>query len=477
MQRKFLGNLFILQALNWLIKPLWIFWIDRLAQVQLGDVWYGKYYVIFSFGLLFNILLDFGLNSYVATRVGTTGNPSEAKPVLRLRLFSALVYIVLVFLLGIWQDFKPEILALAILNQVLAGFVLFYRSILQGRQWFKTDSIISVTDRLIAIILCGVLLYGNGFVGYNGVVFFLCAQTAGYLVALILSAWLSFKGVKETAVADTKTIELLKSTAWFATLAFAMSVFTRIDALMIKSLSKGGYAEAGLYAQSFRLLDAALIFSSLISTILLPMFASMIAKKENVDGLIWLNLRIMLFVSIPAALSARFFGGDILNLLYSKTYSGEQEFLKSQSVFFPLLTCFIPMSMVHIFGTYITAGNRVRLLSFIAAGAVIINVIMNCTLIPENGALGAAWAGLMTQTLFAASCVVVVIRERAFIPGINRIMLLLIWAGLSILLFHTSSVYVKGITGMLAACSGFVILTIFSGVFFGELKNFFTKKS
>jgi hypothetical protein len=242
-QRKFLGNLFILQALNWLIKPVWIFWVDRLAQVQLGDAWYGKYYVVFSFGLLFNILLDFGLNNYVAAQVGKDGNPAVAKPAMQLRFWLAGIYIALVTALGLWLKFEWQILALIIANQVLAGTVLFFRAILQGRHLFRTDSIISVTDRFVAIVVCAAFLYGSGFEGLNGVLVFLGAQTLGYTLALIFACIAAYhKAEAPQQVVQPKLALLLKQTAWFAVLAFAMSVFTRIDALMIRNLSAGGYA-------------------------------------------------------------------------------------------------------------------------------------------------------------------------------------------------------------------------------------------
>lgn len=475
MQRKFLGNLFLLQALNWLIKPLWIFWIDRLAQVQLGDEWYGKYYVVFSFGLLFNILLDFGLNNYVSATVGKTGNPDSSKPVLKLRMGLAAGYVVLVLLLGLWQHFDPIILALAIANQLLAGFVLFFRSVLQGMHRFRRDSLISVTDRLVAIVLCGMLLYNKDFSGLSGVIVFLGAQTLGYLVALVF-ALVSAYGKKQHRVETENAMglqQVLKSSLWFAVLAFAMSVFTRIDALMIKNLSPGGYAEAGLYAQSFRLLDAALIFSSLISTMLLPLFSRMVAQKESTDSLIWLNFRIVLFVALPAALVAHFFGGDILQLLYAKTYADTSEFLRSQQVFFPLMTCFIPMAIVHIFGTWLTAANQVKFLAFLAIFSLILNVGLNTYLIPKFGAVGAAWSCLSTQSLFAAGCIIQSYRSHAFQKHFIRGLLLLLWFGIAFIIFWKTPEFISGISGVLAAGAAYIVGTMISGIFFPEMKKFF----
>ncbi|MEC8693531.1 MAG: hypothetical protein VXX46_07145, partial [Bacteroidota bacterium] len=93
MQRAFLKNLFWLQALNWLIKPIWILWIERTVQVQLGNEWYGQYFVHFNLGLLFAVLLDAGLNAYVSREVAANGRLTNLTRIVGLRLALGVVYI------------------------------------------------------------------------------------------------------------------------------------------------------------------------------------------------------------------------------------------------------------------------------------------------------------------------------------------------------------------------------------------------
>lgn len=49
---------------NFLIKPFWVFGIDRTVQNRLGEADYGLYFAIFNFTYLFQILLDFGFQNY-----------------------------------------------------------------------------------------------------------------------------------------------------------------------------------------------------------------------------------------------------------------------------------------------------------------------------------------------------------------------------------------------------------------------------
>ncbi len=427
MSRAFFKNQLWLQALNWLIKPLWIFAIERTVQLKLGDEWYGKYFVIFNLGLLFAVLLDAGLNNYISREISAAGRLVHKKRILSLRFILGLVYLILVFAAGFIQNLDLKLLALVAFNQVLASFSLMFRAVLQGRHRFVADSILSVLDRFVALILCSGFLYfyENQFIAENGIALFLVAQTCGYLIAMLLGLIL----VKRTDNAEPPTDyaaslslenETLKNwiqkVGWFAVMAFAMSVFTRVDALMIRKYSieglttylkpiSEGYYQAGIYAQSYRLLDAALIFSTLLSTQLLPMFTRKIANNENVKGILKLATAVVLSIGITASLVAIFGGNWILNFIYKSGYSNEAELEYATKIFGVLMSSFLPMALIHVFGTFVTALGQMKWLAFMAIGCMVLNIAINFVLIPKLGALGASWGCFTTQCVFALGCI------------------------------------------------------------------------
>ncbi|HQW57282.1 MAG TPA: polysaccharide biosynthesis protein, partial [Saprospiraceae bacterium] len=65
MRKKFSLNLLFLMGLNLLIKPLYIFGIDIKVQNTVGTAEYGLFFSIFSFTLIFQIILEWGLNNMV----------------------------------------------------------------------------------------------------------------------------------------------------------------------------------------------------------------------------------------------------------------------------------------------------------------------------------------------------------------------------------------------------------------------------
>ena len=471
MRGNFVKNLLWLQLLNWLVKPLWILWIEREIQLRMGDSWYGVYTLHFNLVLLFAVLLDAGLNSYVSREIAAHGRLAHPKRVFFLRLGLGLLYVVLVLAVAqVQSGIQGDFLMYALINQILASVVLMLRSVLQGKQRFVSDSWLSVVDRVVALAICTWMLrvYTPAmFASEGGVLMFQLAQFFGYAMALLLGLVLVFwkkSGVVSAELgtdsaghemggeggiaqknSNQKSLgDWSKEVVWFGVMALAMSIFTRIDVQMIQWLSapnlKGvadildaedsiksqfaaGFAEIGLYTKGYRLLDAGLIFSALLSTQLLPLFSKRLATGEDNSEVIWMSLRLVLWVSMGAAMGAWFYGEPLINWLYhgqmelsavqtingvsipqSMVYSGE--ILNAAMIFKVLMLAFVPMSLVHVFGTYVTAAGQMRWLATLAFICVGVNIAFNYIEIPKVGALGAAAGCLITQWVFAGACLV-----------------------------------------------------------------------
>ena len=249
------------------------------------------------------------------------------------------------------------------------------------------------------------------FASEGGVLMFQLAQFFGYAMAMLLGLVLVFWGGKRgAAVVDIeqkkeagKSLgDWSKEVVWFGVMALAMSLFTRIDVQMIqryagsellelpgldglKLAAEAGYREIGLYAKGYRLLDAALIFSTLLSTQLLPLLSRRMSAGEDNHPIISLGFRLVFMVSVGVACGAWFYGDFLMNWLYhgqmqlsSVTQAGGVEILRSMvyspeimnvsMIFKVLMLAFVPMSLVHVFGTYVTAAGQMRWLAMLALG-------------------------------------------------------------------------------------------------------------
>ena len=72
--------------------------------------------------------------------------------------------------------------------------------------------------------------------------------------------------------------------------------------------------------------------------------------------------------------------------------------LYTTSVFQVLMFTFVPMALVYVYGTLLTARANLLYINAIAAVGLVLNVGLNLIFIPKYQALGAAWVSLATQS-------------------------------------------------------------------------------
>jgi O-antigen/teichoic acid export membrane protein len=400
MRKKFAGNLLLLIFANVLVKPFWIFGIDRVVQNRIGPEEYGTYFALFNFSFLFGIVLDFGLNNFNNRAVAR--HPSRLATYLPnlmvLKLALSLLYFLFAFVTAMLTGYSAlqiKMLAFLAINQVILSYILYLRSNLTALHLFKIDSVISVLDRFLAIF-CGCFLYLPYFAAPDfNINYFIFSQTAALLITAII-AFIALRGRQAYQMTMwrwrfVKAI-LLKS-APFAMLGLLMTIYYRIDAIMLERMYSA--TETGIYAQSYRLLDAVNQFGYLFGVPLMPLFAAMIRRREDIHDLLSFSAVLMFVFSVSAAILCVFFGKEIMHLLYhtDSPYSAR--------IFSWLMISFIPISSVYIFGTLLTAHGSMKILNIIAVGGILVNVILNLALIPGYGAFGTTIATLFTQIAVA----------------------------------------------------------------------------
>lgn len=152
-----------------------------------------------------------------------------------------------------------------------------------------------------------------------------------------------------------------------------------------------------MYAAGFRILDAANIFPFLVAGILLPMFARLLKNKEDLSEIIRTASSLMIPIALVCSTLCFIYAEELLPMIYEGTSAETVE------CFQLLILNFIPISTTYIFGTLLTANGSLKMLNFMAISGFIVNLVLNFTLIPIWGAIGAALATLITQTLAAVA--------------------------------------------------------------------------
>ncbi len=337
-----------------------------------------------------------------------------------MKLVLGILYGIIIFIIGYLWGYRGEKLLLLGwigFNQFLLAFILYLRSNISALLLFKTDSFLSVLDRILMILICGFLLWFNFFDITFTIKWFVFSQTAAYLITLIIALIAVFRKSGSLKVSWNMPfiMMILKKSLPFALLILIMSFYNRIDPVLIEKIIPGtlGEQQSGVYAQAFRLLDAGQNFSYLFAVLLLPLFSKMIKYNESVDKLVTLSFSIIISGSLVIAIISQFYSMEIMKLMYyqfhNETYS--QYLLRidqSSTIFRLLMFSFVAISSNYIFGTLLTANNNLKQLNLVALTGLVINIVLNLVLIPKFMSIGSAWASVATQTTTAIIQVILV---------------------------------------------------------------------
>ena len=383
---------------NLLIKPFWVFGIDRTVQNNVGESEYGLYFAIFNFTYLFQILLDFGLQNYNSRQVASENNKiNELLPsILVFKTMLFLVYLVICVAVAYPLGYlaKPFIWII-LCNQILLSFNIYLRSNVSAHQHFITDALLSVLDKLLMIIFCVILIWGNLPSFPLNIFNFALAQFAAYAITFTVCLFFSFgltdKLVFKFSLKDF--LQIAKETMPYAVIHFLMTTYYRVDAVMLEKLQgTDGAAESGIYAQGYRIMESLNNIGYLFASILLPLFAYKIAQKTEIRTLLKSSISIIFCVSVSIIVCMFFYKTEIMSILYSTSnveYSAE--------VFGYLLLNFFPVAILYVIGTLLTANQNFRLMIYTLLVAVVLNISLNFYLITHFGAKGAGQATLITQ--------------------------------------------------------------------------------
>ena len=413
-KRDFVFNIAILIFLNLLVKPFWILGVDVAVQNRVGAASYGLYFAIFNFTYLFNVVLDMGITNFNNRNIARHSQllSKHLSGILILKLLLGGLYMLITFgvaaIIG-YDTLHFKLLFWMSINQFLNALILYLRSNVSALMMFKTDSVLSVLDRILMVGICSILLWTNVLHTKFTIEHFIYAQTASYALAALAAAAVVVSKAHLTRLHWNWPffMMILKKSFPFAMLYLLMSLYNRIDSVMIERLLPTGTStfEAGIYASAFRLLDALVMIAYLFSVILLPLFSKMLKERERLDTILTSAFSLLFFFSVTATTILLSFKVPVLQLLY------DEHIAESAAVFTFLIPCLIPVSMTYIFGTLLTANGSMKLLNLSAVIGIAVNLTANFILIPRLHAQGAAIVSLTTQTVMAGIQTVIAFRQ------------------------------------------------------------------
>ena len=346
------------------------------------------------------ILNDLGIQTYSNRTVAQY--PERAgiffSETLSLKLWMGLVFgaavLICGYFAGYWAEMPGLLIGMAGI-QFLNSMIIYLRAIISGLGWYFTDSVLSVLDKSLLIVILGLPLMLGKWEGGFSIQWFVYAQIGAMAVA-IFTAFVLLRRVLGSGIhlrwAPGGYVELLRESYPYALAVALMTIYTRIDGVMIGRLLADGKQQADWYASAYRLLDAMGMIGYLFAGLLLPMFSRIAVDRPALQSLADLGLRMIwggVLAGVPAII---IFRAPIMISLY------ENADFYSADLLGWLCASFVPVSGGYIFGTLLLATGKLRWLNRFYFLGIPLNIVLNLYLLPDYKAEGAAIATLATQS-------------------------------------------------------------------------------
>lgn len=421
LNRSFISNIGLLLLLNLIIKPVYIFGIERGFSNAAGDQ-YGIYFELFTFCFLFQIISDLGLQNFNNRFVSMQQKTFEKyfPEIFGIKILLSLLFLVITFIFGYLFGYfqKAPLMFIFISGFVMLNTLQSYaRTNLSGLGYYKLDSLISLLDKGIMIIFGLIILYGIDFARPLDITWLAFGQLLAYAITVIFIFVLTYNktGIFRLTIQKKYFAFFIKKIIPFSLIIALSAIFIRIDTLMIGRLvTENTDNQLTIYGNSYRQLDALNMVGFLFSGLLLPMFSKLIAQKKAIIDLAKLSLGFLGVITICVAFPMSRWGEQVMELLYIQSNP------EWGQVFSVLVLSFIPMSLNFIFGNILIANNNLREINLLYGGGVICNIILNYYAIINFQSYGAAVTTLFTQTVIVIGLYVVCVKKR-LLPGIHML--------------------------------------------------------
>jgi O-antigen/teichoic acid export membrane protein len=438
MNREFLLNISFLVLINVIIKPLYILAIEVNVQNAVGPEEYGVYFALFNFCFLFQILNDFGIQNYNSRNIAQNIDQLEVNlgNILGIKLLLSFFFLGAIFLVALLFNYDKSVfflLFLVALNQIILSFLLYLRTNIAASGKYRLDSVISVLDKLILIFILSYLLWLYPNKESFKIEWFVIAQMVALSITTLLAFVFNRKLVRSLSIRLSKyfSMGLIKKSYPYAVIIFLMIAYTKMDGIMLeRMLDDEGYA-AGVYAAGFRLLDASNMIGYLFAGLLLPMFASLLKNKAELQKLVFTGFSLIFVFSATLCIASISFRDEIMLFLYPEYATIEYGILLAY-----LMVTFVAMSMGYIFGTLLTANGDLKLLNIVFIIGIVINLSLNFYLIPKQQFIGAAIATLITQYVVLTGQLYIVNKLFYFKIKGSRVIIHIVFLLLTLLIFY-----------------------------------------
>jgi len=274
----------------------------------------------------------------------------------------------------------------------MSSLYAVYFGLLNGIRAFGKQAAVSIIYHVVKVLLVFTLVY-LGFKLYGAI--------GGYLIAGVVSLimarhyWIS-KDRDDIKIADNfEMSKIIKFAAPIILFSLAFNLVIGLDLLFVKAIL-AERAQAGFYTSAAALSKIPYFIFLALGETLFPSIAKSTSSKGNEEltrKYINQSLRYTLIFLIPCSFIISATSQNLISLVYTEAYLAAVAPLSILIFGLTFLCLFI------ILTTIITASGKPRVSLFMVLVLLLVNVLLNMTLVSIYGLAGAAVATTITGVL------------------------------------------------------------------------------
>ncbi len=363
----------------------------------LGPELYGTFGIILSLLTICRVLVEPGtvraISKYTAERkelaVAIKNQAIKIQIILALIIFASL-FALAPSIANLLKDSTliPYIRFIAFFIPISSLYAIYF-GLLNGIRAFGKQAAVSIIYHLVKVLVVFALVY-LGFKVYGAI--------GGYLIASVVSLvmaryyWIS-KDSKDGEVTDNfQMSKIVKFAAPIILFSLAFNLVVSLDLFFVKAIL-GEKAQAGFYTSAAALSKVPYFIFLALGDTLFPSIAKSTSNKGNEEltrKYINQSLRYTLIFLIPCSFIISATSQDLISLVYTETYLAAVAPLSILIFGLTFLCLFI------ILTTVITASGKPKISLVMVLVLLVINILLNTTLVPIYGLSGAALATTIT---------------------------------------------------------------------------------
>ena len=392
-KRSFVRDVFSVMKSR-VISLMLVFVTGVLIARFLGPDGKGIYAALLVFPSLITSFADLGIRQATVYQLGKKDYPEDK--IIAVTLFFTLISSFLSLAIGAGVYYFVEnpgftlpliLLALATIPTSLIN--TYSQGIFLGKEQIKQFSFTSWLPSLIRLV--GILV----LVGAAGLY-----VTGALIAGIIASATLAFYSLWLVSRHASLRIRFVPEIAWqmlslgivYAAALFVLGLNYKVDIVILQHLRSN--AEVGQYTQGVSLAELLWQLPTVLSAVLFSKGANAKDPKafsRNVAKL----MRVTLVVAALGSLALFAVVGYFIPFVYG------QDFTPSVFITRLLLPGIVAFTVYKVLNMDLAGKGRPWLSLYVAAPAVVLNVVLNLLFIPRYGANGAALASTISYTLSA----------------------------------------------------------------------------